>query len=34
MDEMRHGLLQWPLRGRHVLVPDLDDPGFLPDAWH
>jgi nucleotide-binding universal stress UspA family protein len=31
MDEMRHGLLQWPLRGRHVLVPDLDDPGFLPD---
>ncbi|HEX3515536.1 MAG TPA: universal stress protein [Trebonia sp.] len=30
MDEMRHGLLPWPLRGRHVLVPDLDDPG-LPD---
>ena len=30
MDEMRHGLLPWPLRGRHVLVPDLDDPE-LPD---
>ena len=28
MDEMRHGLLPWPLRGRHVLVPDLDDPGL------
>jgi nucleotide-binding universal stress UspA family protein len=27
MDEMRHGLLPWPRRGRHVLVPDLDDPG-------
>ena len=31
MDEMRHGLLPWPLRGRHVLVPDLDDPE-LPDV--
>jgi nucleotide-binding universal stress UspA family protein len=31
MDEMRHGLLPWPRRGRHVLVPDLDDPGSLPD---
>ncbi len=30
MDEMRHGLLPWSLRGRHVLVPDLDDPE-LPD---
>ena len=30
MDEMRHGLLPWPLRGRHVLVPDLDDLE-LPD---
>ena len=30
MDEMRHGLLPWPLRGRQVLVPDLDDPGLLP----
>ena len=27
MDEMRHGLLPWPLRGRRVLVPDLEDPG-------
>jgi nucleotide-binding universal stress UspA family protein len=27
MDQMRHGLLPWPLRGRHVLVPDLDAPG-------
>ena len=26
MDEMRHGLLPWSLRGRHVLVPDLDVP--------
>ena len=26
MDEMRHGLLPWPLRGRRVLVPDLDVP--------
>jgi nucleotide-binding universal stress UspA family protein len=26
MDEMRHGLLPWPLRGRHVPVPDLDIP--------
>jgi len=24
MDEMRHGLLPWPLRGRRALVPDLD----------
>jgi nucleotide-binding universal stress UspA family protein len=24
MDEMRRGLLPWPLRGRHALVPDLD----------
>ena len=24
MDEMRRGLLPWPLRGRHVLVPELD----------
>jgi hypothetical protein len=31
MDEMRHGPLQWPLRGRQVLVPDLDDPGLPPD---
>ena len=31
MEEMRRGLLPWPLRGRHVLVPDLDNPGFLPD---
>ncbi len=23
MDEMRHGLLPWPLRGRHALVPRL-----------
>jgi nucleotide-binding universal stress UspA family protein len=27
MDEMRRGLLPWPLRGRHVLVPDLDSSG-------
>ncbi len=26
MDEMRHGLLPWSLRGRRVLVPDLDIP--------
>lgn len=26
MDELRHGLLPWPRRGRKVLVPDLDDP--------
>ena len=26
MDEMRHGLLPWSLRGRQVLVPDLDNP--------
>ncbi len=26
MDEMRHGLLPWSLRGRRVLVPDLDVP--------
>jgi hypothetical protein len=31
MDQMRRGLLPWPLRGRHVLVPDLADPGSLPD---
>ena len=31
MDEMRHGLLPWPLRGRRVLVPDVDVPG-LPEA--
>ena len=30
MDEMRRGLLPWPLRGRHVLVPDLDV--FQPPA--
>lgn len=24
MDEMRRGLLPWSLRGRHMLVPDLD----------
>jgi hypothetical protein len=30
MDEMRRGLLPWPLRGRHALVPDLDIPQ-LPD---
>jgi hypothetical protein len=30
MDEMRHGLLPWPLRGRRVLVPELDVPQ-LPD---
>jgi nucleotide-binding universal stress UspA family protein len=24
MDEMQHGLLTWPLRARHVLVPDRD----------
>jgi nucleotide-binding universal stress UspA family protein len=29
MDEMRHGLLPWPLRGRHALVPDLDSPREL-----
>jgi len=28
MDEMRHGLLPWPLRGRRVPVPDLDIPQF------
>jgi nucleotide-binding universal stress UspA family protein len=26
MDEMRHGLLPWSLRGRRALVPSLDDP--------
>ena len=26
MDEMRHGLLPWPRRGRRVLVPDLGVP--------
>ena len=26
MDEMGHGLLPWSLRGRRVLVPDLEDP--------
>jgi len=26
MDEIRHGLLPWSLRGRRVLVPDLDVP--------
>ena len=31
MDEMRHGLRPWPLRGRRVSVPDLGDPGSLPD---
>jgi nucleotide-binding universal stress UspA family protein len=30
MDEMRHGLLPWSLRGRHVLVPDLDNPDEGP----
>ena len=29
MDEMRHGLLRWPLRGHRTLVPDLDNP----DEW-
>jgi hypothetical protein len=24
MDQMGHGLLPWPLRGRRVLVPDLE----------
>jgi nucleotide-binding universal stress UspA family protein len=26
MEEMRHGLLPWPLRGRRVMVPDIDIP--------
>jgi nucleotide-binding universal stress UspA family protein len=30
MDEMRHGLLPWSLRGRHALVSGLD-PYELPD---
>ncbi len=28
MDEMRHGLLPWPRKGRRVLVPDVDVPGL------
>jgi nucleotide-binding universal stress UspA family protein len=31
MDEVRRGLLPWPRRGRHVLVPDLDG-SQLPDT--
>jgi nucleotide-binding universal stress UspA family protein len=27
MEEMQHGLLPWPRRGRRVLVPGLDLPG-------
>ncbi len=27
MDELRHGLLPWSLRGRHALVSDLDISG-------
>jgi nucleotide-binding universal stress UspA family protein len=31
MDEMRHGLLPWSLRGRRVLVPDLGIPQQPPE---
>ena len=31
MDELRHGLLPWPLRGRHALVPDLGASSLSDD---